>query len=103
MHFEEFFSHTIVMVSWMLSYKEEVRTREFDIPPARLSSIIANCHRDPEKKPEPFTAADFLPGLADKDRLVLTPEELRAQEAEALLAKSKLLFTNVPHRERAVN
>lgn len=35
--------------------------RQF-IPAALICSVIANVHRDPEQRDEPFTIQDFLPG-----------------------------------------
>lgn len=36
--------------------------RAADYRAALVCMVLANCHRNPEKRPEPFTVADFMPG-----------------------------------------
>ncbi|WP_440221829.1 phage tail assembly protein T [Dokdonella sp. MW10] len=31
------------------------------LPSATTSAVLANCHRDPKKRRDPYTADDFLP------------------------------------------
>lgn len=37
-------------------------------PAALICSVIANAHRNKDERPEPFTAADFMPGAEVKTR-----------------------------------
>jgi hypothetical protein len=36
-------------------------------PAALVCSVIANVNRDAEKRPEPFSAADFMPGAKTEE------------------------------------
>lgn len=48
-----------------------------------VASTIANCHRDPQSKPEPFTPLDFIPRFTGEDepegssRGEMTPEQIK--------------------------
>lgn len=42
--------------------------RERWMPAALICSVLANLHRDPEKRHEPYTIADFLPADASEVR-----------------------------------
>ncbi len=46
-----------------------------DYHAALICAVLANINRDPQKKPDPFTPADFMPSLA-------VPE--KEEEGEAL-------------------
>ena len=47
-----------------------------------ICSVVANCHRDEEKRAEPFTPADFLPGAS-------TEEDDMREFAEAVMRGEK--------------
>jgi hypothetical protein len=55
---------------WELTLREHIalmgRRRaaetEQDRRAALVAAVIANCHRNPDKRPEPFTEADFMSG-----------------------------------------
>jgi hypothetical protein len=55
----------------------------------QIAAVTANVHRDPKKQPEPFTAADFGPGLR---QTIVKPEPILLEdpEAQSLLLMSKL-------------
>lgn len=40
-----------------------------------VCSLLANINRDERKRPEPFTAADFLPGGEKPEKKELTVQE----------------------------
>ena len=47
-----------------------------------VASTIANCHRDPQSKPEPFTPLDFIPRFTaeeepPKQSGEMTPEQIK--------------------------
>lgn len=48
-----------------------------------VASTIANCHRDPQSKPEPFTPLDFIPrftgneGQEESSQHEMTPEQIK--------------------------
>lgn len=41
--------------------------RERFAPAALICSVLANVNRDPERRPEPYTAAQFMPGAKTED------------------------------------
>ena len=43
------------------------RDRRQMVPAAMICSVIANVHRDPEQRSEPWTIQDFLPGAKSKE------------------------------------
>lgn len=53
-----------------------------DMDFAQLTCLLANIHRDPEKKPEPFTADDFMlefdPNIAKEKRLSKLKDKMEA-------------------------
>lgn len=36
-------------------------------PAALICSVLANCNRDPDKRPEPWQPADFMPGAKSEE------------------------------------
>jgi hypothetical protein len=47
-----------------------------------VASTIANCHRDPQSRPEPFTPLDFMPRYSTDDDAEettgeMTPEQIK--------------------------
>jgi hypothetical protein len=46
----------------------------------QIAAVTANVHRDTKKRPEPFTAADFGPGLRGVER---KPEPILLRDPEA--------------------
>ena len=62
----------------MLLQDEIDQVRERMAPAALICSVIANVNRDPDTKPEPYTAADFMPGAK-------SDEEEMAEFAERVL------------------
>ena len=38
-----------------------------DLNAGIIASTVANCHRNSEAKPEPFTPADFMPRYSEPD------------------------------------
>jgi len=59
--------------------------REHDFVCAGIvASTVANCHRDPDKRPTPYSPLDFVPGNKAPTQSVLTPltpeEQVRAFE-----------------------
>ena len=51
--------------------------RRADIRSAQICSLLANVHRDKEKKPDPYTLQDFMPfeeKIEDEDRDIVAPE-----------------------------
>lgn len=53
-----------------------------------VASVIANVNRDPKKKPDPFTAADFMPRY-DRKRSDVPPESKWQQQKAAFKALMK--------------
>lgn len=50
---------------------------------AMVCASIYNCHRDPKRHPEPFTAEDFLPALPEPPAPPLDDEEVGRKAAAA--------------------
>jgi hypothetical protein len=67
--------------------KEPIGQDREDLRMATLASVIANCNRDPEKRPDPFTPVDFLINFW-KEEVEPTIESWKAnlQMAEILTA-----------------
>jgi hypothetical protein len=42
--------------------EDQDQARERMLPAALVCSVLANINRDADKRPEPYTAADFMPG-----------------------------------------
>lgn len=51
----------------MLIQEDVAQLREAYAPAALICSVIANVHRDPDKRHEPFLPADFMPGAKSED------------------------------------
>jgi|GEM_PF-3192791 len=47
-----------------------------DVRMGMVAATIANCHRNPEKVPEPFVPMDFIPWAANGDPVDDEPIEL---------------------------
>lgn len=62
---------------------EPIGALRADLRNAMLMTLIANIYRDPKKRPEPFTPAEFLPFYEAE------AEEKRAPEPGQLWAKLK--------------
>ena len=45
----------------MLADQHEAEALRADRRAALVCMVLANCHRNPDKKPEAFTVADFMP------------------------------------------
>jgi hypothetical protein len=63
-------------VFWNLTLREfdtlldrclRVREREADLPAAVICSVLASLQRNPDIKPDPWTAAEFLPKPIDAE------------------------------------
>jgi hypothetical protein len=56
---------------------------------ALLCSILANCHRDPKKKPRPYSPSEFNPFMrkAVKDNTILITKENVHLLREAFIGK----------------
>lgn len=50
-----------------------------------VAATIANCHRDPASKPEPFCAADFFPPRRAAEARHVRGADLSPDELSALL------------------
>ena len=75
-----------------LSDRHEDAMRRALHPGAMVCSTLANLHRDPKKRPEPFTPADFLPALqikADPER----PKKIEA--VKDIATKTRELFASI--------
>jgi len=70
------------------------------IPSALICSVIANAHRDEDKKPDPFTFEDFMPGAKSKEQEMIEwlealengEEDVDLEAVEAFKAKMKATF-----------
>ena len=52
---------------WMAYYKVEPwGARMDDIRMGMIASTIANCNRDPKRKPDPFQPIDYIPWAQDR-------------------------------------
>jgi hypothetical protein len=65
-------------------YKEE--RKALDSRAALVARTIANAHRDPEQRPNPYTLDDFMP-QEPKPRVEMTAEEI----AQSLRATTMIL------------
>ena len=52
-------------------YRDELRN-------GKILAMIANINRDPDKKPTPFTAHDFMNFVEEPEERIYTQEELEA-------------------------
>lgn len=55
---------------------------------ARLTSMYANCHRDPEKRPEPFELTDFMLDFGEPP----PPPEPQSEEQQMAVVRLTRLF-----------
>ncbi len=69
-----------------------------------ICAVVANAYRDPDKKPEPFTVADFMPGArTEEDEMREFVErvqrgdtfEVDPAEAAAFRRQMTMTFRNV--------
>lgn len=51
-----------------LGKRFDAKRRHYDQGFGIVSSVVANCHRDPKKRPKPFTAEDFMPVYGEKKK-----------------------------------
>ena len=57
-----------------------------DFRAGQICAVIANVNRDPEKRPEAWTAADFMPALAvARDRANAPPKDETPEQMAARL------------------
>ena len=76
------------LADWMIYYKRyPFGPGAEDRRHALLLSLLANCHRDPKRKPSPFTPDEFLLGVAE------TPE--RVEDGGQSVEEQKQLFENL--------
>jgi hypothetical protein len=69
---EQFWSLTVREHKALVS-RLRLRERNQDRRFALIAAVTANCHRDPAKRPEPFTEADFMPGTQQKSKVLTFP------------------------------
>lgn len=62
---------------------EPIGAERADLNAGIIAAVIANVHRDPKRKPDPFTAADFMPIY---DRKEAQPIEKWRQQKAAMKA-----------------
>jgi hypothetical protein len=62
---------------------EPIGAERADLNAGIIAAVIANVHRDPKRKPDPFTAADFMPIY---DRAETQPVEAWRQQKAAMKA-----------------
>jgi hypothetical protein len=54
-------------------------------PAARIQATLANLHRDPEQRDEPYMPADFMPGAVvktEEEKLLEFAEQIASGEIE---------------------
>jgi len=52
-------------------------------PAARIQAVLANLHRDPEQRSEPYLPADFMPGAVvktEEEKLIEFAEQVASGE-----------------------
>lgn len=81
-----------------LSDRFDSANRRQDFRFANLISVLANIHRDEKRKPEPFTALDFMPRYDDEPEE--EPKKDDAAGGEAILAYLKAAFPPLPQHLR---
>lgn len=57
-----------------------------------LASVIANVHRDPDKRREPFKAADFMPKFGEEESIGQSVDDLSDEERVAFLVALNAVF-----------
>lgn len=70
-----------------------------DMRIGQVVAMLANVNRDTKKRREPFTAADFMPALADERRR-LTPLPKPMSREERSRAIDRMLFGGGPGRKK---
>lgn len=68
-----------------------------DFRAGQIAAVIANANRDRDKRPQPFTASDFMPALAELKRASPAAQPYMAptkEEQSALL--DRVLFGGAP-------
>jgi hypothetical protein len=60
---------------YFLVCRHEERLRAQWQHTAAMLSLYANCHRDTEKRPTPFTPDEFMPGAAERRQVKLPQAE----------------------------
>lgn len=75
----------------VMQREADAKNERADFHAGLVASVIANVNRDPKKRPDPFTAADFMPNKAPKpkkkpttDPLALATAITRANKGEVL-------------------
>lgn len=80
------------------------------VPAALICSVLANINRDPDRRSEPYTPADFLPGAkSEEDEMREFVEavqrgdrfELDPEDSEAFKRKMQETFRNVASKGTA--
>lgn len=84
---EQFWNLTPAQFS-ALSKRLDGKTRHTDFHAGVVASTIANCHRDPKARREPFKPADFMP-VYDGDE---TPSRGAEMSPEQILGFMKAAF-----------
>lgn len=46
---------------------ELAEQKERMLPAALICSVLANCHRDTDRRQDPYTPADFMPGAKSEE------------------------------------
>jgi hypothetical protein len=75
------------MYVWKLlrDNKRKLEEREFSMElTGRFMALVANCHRDEKKKPEPFERYDFFQLSYDTGRVIVEERPMTFKEAKAL-------------------
>jgi hypothetical protein len=88
----------------LLLRDEHDQERERLVPAALICAVIANSHRDPDRRPEPWTPADFMPGAkSEEDEMREFVErvqrgdkfEIDPEAAESFKQQMQSMFSNV--------
>ena len=58
---------------------EPLPSKRFELAIARLESLIANVNRDPKRRGDPYTAAEFAPDWWAERKPAKSPEEIFMQ------------------------
>lgn len=68
----------------------QARDRAAMFNAAMICATLANCHRDPKKKPEPFSPADWMPAAPPPPKPELTAAQVAAKGRAAMGGLQKL-------------
>lgn len=83
------------MADWITYYHLEPWGPErADLNAAMITSMLANIHRDPKRRREPYTPADFMPKFGERKE----PEQDGLAPAKVMAVMDQLLR----HQERVV-